>query len=135
MLLCVAAISCTCSYGGPLDWTVTLLPSPDLSGPPGSTLTWGYSIDNLSNTDWLVTTGVNAGVFLNGTPDSSVFDFPIIAPESSADGTLYQFTWDPMAPIGFVNSGTFQITADYYSGDPSEGGGLRWAGSGWLRGL
>ena len=52
----------------------TLPLSGDVAGWAGSTVGWGYIITNNSLTDWLVTTGVNADIFLNGTPDASIFD-------------------------------------------------------------
>lgn len=111
-------------------YTFSTLPaSGDLSSPAGSTVGWGYSISNQSLTDWLVTIGLSSGVFLNGTPNT-LFDFPILAPNSSLstsfDATnnlgLYQFTWDTTAPAGFVNSGDFVLSAEWWTGDPSAGG-------------
>jgi hypothetical protein len=104
-------------------------PSGDITGPPGSTIGWGYSIDNLSTNDWLVTTALNADPFLNVTPNS-LFDFPDLPPLTTATeafdpigGTgLYELTWDSTAPIGFTNLGVFTLSADFYSGDPTAGG-------------
>jgi hypothetical protein len=120
-----------------LSYTFVLIP-PDgaVAGPQGSTVGWGYEITNESTTDWLLVTGVGASPFLNGTPDSSIFDLPILTPTAPGNdhsvnfngnggvGTqgLYQLTWDTTAPIGFVNSGTFTISAEWWVGDPSNGG-------------
>lgn len=99
-------------------WTVTLEPSPNISGAPGQTIGWDYQITNDSSTDWLVLNSVSGGVFLNGTPDSSVFDYPIVGPGATVDGPLFNLTWDLSAPIGFMNSGTFDLTADWWSSNP-----------------
>jgi len=107
--------------GAPLDWTINLLPSSNLSTLPGGTVQWNYQLTNLSNTDTLVLNNLNAGVFQYGTP-MSLFDFPIVAPLASATGVLYQFILDSNAPVGFVNSGTFVLSADFYMGDPTHNG-------------
>ena len=99
-------------------WTVDLLPSADLSAFPGQTVEWQYSITNNSASLWLVLDNVSADVFSNGTPDSSVFDYPIIGPGGTLTGPLFDFTWDPGAPPGFVNSGTFVLNAEWWNGDP-----------------
>ncbi len=110
------------------DWTFSTIPaSGDISGPAGSTIGWGYTITNLDTTNWLVLGGLSADAFLNGTPNS-LFDYPIVAPSSTVtvtyDGVngLYELTWDLGAPDGFVNSGTFIASADWYDGDPFGGG-------------
>jgi hypothetical protein len=80
---------------------------------------WGYSITNDSSTQWLVTADLTTtGSFQNGTPNTGIFDFPIIAPDTTvnvsynaATGTgLFAFTWNSTAPIGFTNSGQFDLT-------------------------
>src|SRR5437763_6291258 len=116
-LLCFGSLILSSATGAPLDWSINLLPSPDLSRPPGATVQWNYAIRNLSDADTLVLSDLNAGVFQYGTPQS-IFDFPIVAPLDTALGNLYQFTWDSNAPIGFINSGTFVLSADFYLGDP-----------------
>lgn len=107
-------------------WTFGLLPpSGAVSGAPGSTVGWGYTITNQSGTNWLVLSGLNAGSFQNGTP-TSIFDFPILAPGQTIFISfdflnllgLYALTWDSNAPIGFVNSGTFVLDAEWWDGDP-----------------
>jgi len=100
-----------------------------VAGPPGSTVGWGYSITNESNQYWLVTVALNAGSFLNGTPNA-IFDFPILAPgnnateifDPNAPSGLYELTWDATAPSGFINSGLFTLSAEWWSGDPLNGG-------------
>lgn len=107
----------------------TIPASGNLSGPAGSTVGWGYTITNDSPSLWLSTTDISADVFQFGTP-LSLFDFPILPPGAAATVSfdpergfgLYQLTWDANAPAGFVNSGIFDVTADWYDGDPLSGG-------------
>lgn len=96
-----------------------------VAGLPGSTVGWGYTISNLSPTDWLVTTGLNSDPFLDGTA-MSLFDFPDLGPGTSVTvafdpnlgSGLYQLTWDPTAPAGTVDSGLFTLSAEWWDGDP-----------------
>lgn len=118
------------------SFSFTLVPvSGDISGPPGSTIGWGYTLTN-DTALWIQPMGVSADAFLNGTPNV-LFDFPAVAPGSFvtlnfslvATGAcsfppcgLYSLTWDTTAPVGFVNSGSFIVSSDFYSGDPNNGG-------------
>ncbi|HMF74921.1 MAG TPA: hypothetical protein VK604_04605 [Bryobacteraceae bacterium] len=113
-------------------YTLSVLGPETVSGPPGApALTgWGYSIQNQSSTNWLVTTDLTAGLFLHATPEA-LFDFPDVAPGATATvlydpvppaSGLYQIVWDEDAPAGFVNSGTFTLNAQWWSGDPLAGG-------------
>lgn len=103
----------------------TIPSSGDITGAPGDTIGWGYSITNNDSLDYLVLTNLDAGTFLNGTA-SGLFDFPILAPgqtlteafDASVPKGLFELTWNPGAPIGFKNSGEFTVTADWYDGDP-----------------
>jgi hypothetical protein len=103
-----------------------LPPGGAVSGPPGATVGWGYELTNTSS-NWLELTALDSDPFTNGTP-SSLFDFPILAPGASVsvlyDGTsgLFQLTWDPGAPLGFVNSGLFVVSGAFWDGDPLAGG-------------
>jgi PEP-CTERM motif len=113
------------------SWSFSLLP-PDgaISGPAGATIGWGYNITNNSATDWLVLTGLNSDNFQNGTPDSSYFDLPILAPganlmtpfDATSFSGLFALTWDLDAPVGFVNTGTFVLSAEFWDNDPLAGG-------------
>jgi hypothetical protein len=104
-------------------------PSGDVAGPPGSTVGWGYSLDNESASDWLVTSDLEAGTFLDGSPNV-LFDFPDLGPGQSVTvpfdpvaGTgVYEFTWEGSAPIGFMNTGIFELDAQWWTGDPLNGG-------------
>jgi hypothetical protein len=109
----------------------TLLPANgNVSGPAGSTVGWGYQLTNNGSTDWFVPTDLNTdSSFSDGTP-TLLFDFPDLAPNTTAMETfdpvngigLYQFTWDPSAPGGSVNSGNFVLSGEWWDGDPLNGG-------------
>jgi hypothetical protein len=94
----------------------------NISGSPGATVGWGYSITNDSTTDWLGTLTLDAPSFLDGTANP-IFDYPVIAPGATVTETfdaslpqgLYEFTWNSNAPIGVVNSGSFTISGDFYA--------------------
>lgn len=114
------------------DVMVSLLPSDgNISGPPGSTIGWGYSLTNTDPSNWFVSTNLNADSFSNGTP-SLLFDFPILAPGGSVTEAfdsvnsigLYELIWDPGAPVGFVNGGNFTLSGEWWDGDPLNGGNL-----------
>lgn len=111
-------------------FTFDLIPANgDVAGTAGSIVGWGYSITNESATDWLLTINLNADSFLNGTA-TSLFDFPEVAPGQTVTELfdpinsigLYELAWDPTAPAGFVNSGNFVLSAQWYDGDPFNGG-------------
>jgi hypothetical protein len=113
-------------------YTFSPLGPETVSGPGGfPTITgWGYTIQNQSSSDWLVTTALTAGAFQYATPQS-LFDFPDVAPGMTVTvpydplppgAGLYQIVWDDNAPVGFVNSGSFTLSAQWWSGDPLAGG-------------
>jgi hypothetical protein len=109
------------------SFTFSVIPSAP--APAGSTIGWGYSITNDSPMNWLFTTLLNADPFTDGMP-LNLFDFPILPPLAVAAVSfdevnsigLYQFTWDPNAPAGSVNSGNFTVSAEWWDGDPFAGG-------------
>jgi hypothetical protein len=117
------ADSLTFSFG-------TLPANGAVAGPPGSTVGWGYTVTNNSLADWLVPTALNAGVFLNLNPavvpnPNVLFDFPIVAPLQTVTlgytpktAGLFEITWASTAPLGFVNSGNFVLSADFYNANP-----------------
>lgn len=100
-----------------------------VSGLPGSTVGWGYTITNQSSNLWLVTTALNTGPFVSASPDL-LFDFPVLDPgatvtvffDPSISAGLYDLVWDTSAPTGFANVGEFTLSADWWTGDPSAGG-------------
>lgn len=90
---------------------------------------WGYSIYNQSTSLWLVTTGLSVGTFQYATP-TSLFDFPDIAPgqtvtvpynAATASG-LFQIAWNANVPAGFVDYGAFNLSAQWWNGNPQSGG-------------
>jgi hypothetical protein len=114
--------------GGTIDFS--LMPADGaVSGPPGSTVGWGYSFTNNSLTDWFMPILLNADSFANGTPNL-IFDFPNVAPgvnvpvpfDSLTGVGLYELVWDIGAPVGFVNSGNFVLSGQWWDGDPLNGG-------------
>jgi hypothetical protein len=111
-------------------YTFSVPQAENVNGIGIPTLTgWGYALQNQSSSDWLVTTDLDAGTFLYATPQL-LFDFPDLAPGASVTvpydpitpAGLYQIAWDQNVPAGFVNSGTFTLTAQWWSGDPLAGG-------------
>jgi hypothetical protein len=106
------------------------VPSDGLvSGAPGSTVGWGYTITNESPTLWLVTTSLNTGPFVSASP-GLLFDFPILDPltsvtepfDPSIGAGLFELIWDSSAPPGFSNVGEFTISAEWWTGPPGNGG-------------
>ncbi len=129
-ILLVAAVFCLASPLWADSITFTLLPSDgNFSGPAGSLVGWGYSLTNDSTTDWFLATNLNADSFSNGTP-TLLFDFPDLGPGSTVTEPfdpvngigIYELQWDPSAPVGFVNSGDFTLSGQWYDGDPFNGG-------------
>lgn len=106
-----------------------LPPSGAISGAPGSTIGWGYTIGNDTGL-WLEVTGLTSDPFQHATADASLFDFPILAPfttlrvpyNPAAFAGLFQITWDPTAPVGFTNTGVFTLSSAFWDADPLAGG-------------
>src|SRR6516164_6075353 len=102
LLLCVSIIPVTAAD----TYTFDLLPADgNIAGSPGSTIGWGYALQNQSSSLWLVTTGLASGTFMNGTPNL-LFDFPDLAPgasvtvpfNASTSAGLLELTWDASSP-------------------------------------
>lgn len=121
--LCLASLS---TQAGVIDFSV--FPSDgEISGAPGSTVGWGYSITNNSS-NYVVTTAINADLFQYGVP-LSIFDFPVINPGSTVTKAfsvdisgLFQFLVSNDSPIDFINSGLFILSSEFYTNDPLENG-------------
>jgi hypothetical protein len=72
---------------------------------------------------------LNTDSFSDGTPNL-LFDFPEVAPGATVTEAfdpvngigIYELQWDPSAPVGFVNSGDFTLSGQWYDGDPFNGG-------------
>lgn len=124
------SLACPVSAG-----VVFTLDPPDgsVSGPPGSLVGWGYSLTNTDPSNWFLSTGLNSDSFANGTP-TLLFDLPILAPANAPGDTvtetfdplnsigLFELQWDLSAPVGFVNSGDFTLSGEWWDGDPLNGG-------------
>jgi hypothetical protein len=112
---------------------------PDISGPAGSTVGWGYSITNNSTTNYLDISAIDASVFLYGTADSSIFPYTFsfgggpLAPgttqmESFAtvddniedDLGLFQDTLDAGAPVGATDAGYFGLEGAFCDPIPGD---------------
>jgi hypothetical protein len=125
LLLCLSTIPAMAAD----VYTFNVMDPVTVSSPAGITTGWGYSLHNESSSLWLVTTDLAAGTFQHATPDQ-IFDFPDLAPGATVTvpydpitpAGLYQIAWDSNAPSGFENSGTFSLSADWWSGDPATDG-------------
>src|SRR5215475_12450106 len=111
------------SFASADSFTLDTVPSGGtISGSAGSTIGWGYSITNQSQTNWLVTSILNSDLFLNGRP-VSIFDFPLVAPGQTVSMAfdplnnlgLFELKWDTAAPVGFLNTGSFVLGAEWWT--------------------
>lgn len=104
------------------SWSFDVV-SPDLSGAPGETLIWEYTIRNYELDVWLNLYQIDSSDWEYGIPDASYFDYPFVAPGEtvssliSDDIFLFSFTWDNDAPIGSFNVGEFSLTGEWYDSD------------------
>jgi len=114
------------AFAAPI-WSFDTIPSGGaISGAPGQTVGWGYTITNSDLTDWLVITALDAPPFLSADPNPvGIFDFPIVPPNTTVNvpyvpGTagLYEVTVKTAPPVTF-EAGLFTLTADWFDGDPS----------------
>ena len=94
-----------------------------IQGNPGDTIGWGYSITNTS-ADFLLPMNLDAGPFPTGMTPLNIFDFPVVAPNSTVTldfsaivtGTcasppcgIYQVTWIPWVAPGTTVNGFFDV--------------------------
>jgi hypothetical protein len=109
--------------------TLSTLPaSGAVSGTAGSTIGWGYTLTNNSATNFFVSESIDSSLFLSakGTPDASIFDFPILAPLQTVSLAydplnllgLFQFTWNTNVPVGTTETGNFMVFGQFCS-DPA----------------
>jgi hypothetical protein len=131
-LLLTSALLLPCQLVADDIYTFSVIPADgNISGAPGATIGWGYSITNESTTDWLLATNLDADSFAYGTP-MLLFDFPEVAPGATVmeafdpiGGTgLYEDILNASAPPGSIDSGNFVLSAQWYDGDPFNGGHL-----------
>jgi PEP-CTERM motif len=109
--------------------TLSTLPaSGAVSGTPGSTVGWGYTLTNNSAANFFISESIDSSLFLsaNGTPDASIFDFPTLAPLQTVSLAydplnllgLFQFTWNTNVPVGTTETGNFMVFGQFCS-DPT----------------
>jgi hypothetical protein len=118
-LLFFAAVVSFAAAGVRADSLTFVLIPPDVSGPAGTTVGWGFSITNTSSTDYLDLGGIDSDLFasVNGTPDASIFPFPNLAPGQTATQIfdpvlglgLFQFTWNLGVATGTTETGEFHL--------------------------
>jgi hypothetical protein len=110
----------TIAHAGPV---LTASPTGSLSGPPGSSLGWGYSIFNDSATLWFLPTSISTPAFGEGTP-IVLFDYPAVGPSDIVTQAytgflgLLKLGLDSNATVGLVESGDVIVTGEYWSGNP-----------------
>jgi hypothetical protein len=119
---------CLLLFAGPakadtVDGVTFTVLNPDLTGHPGDTLTWMYTVNNLNPAQLQIafaTINVLPGFAVtDGSPDASAFDGfgslgTIDYGSSWTDGILFAFTAaGPSVPHSF-NSGQFDLTV-YFS--------------------
>lgn len=98
-IVCLAALALSGgAIADSLTFSFQLLPGPDISGSPGQTIGWGYSITNNSQADFLQMDQLDP---LRGFPVSwhpqLLFDFPLISP-----GVTFSEPFDPGTGTGFL---------------------------------
>jgi len=107
----------------------TLPPSGAVSGTPGSTVGWGYTLTNNSAANFFISESVDSSLVLsaNGTADASVFDLPTLAPLQTVSLGydplnllgLFQFTWNTNVSVGTKETGNFMVFGQFCS-DPAK---------------
>lgn len=113
--------------------TLTLTPDT-ISGGPGSTIGWSYSLNN-DTADFIVINGVVANGFdpAFGTfTEFAASNFNVVAPSTIFSEAFSlpllqgfgQFAIAPGATPGSFSTGTFLVGFDRYSSDPQSDGGL-----------
>jgi len=144
VLVCALALGCWASADS-LTFSVTLLPGPDISGLPGQSIGWGYSITNNSASDWLSMISMGP---LTGFPASwnpvVLFDFPTIAPGATASETfspgpqgvgtgLVELNLAANATSGSAGTATcncqFSLSGDFYDSNPDTNPNANYLGS------
>ncbi len=113
--------------------TLTLTPAT-ISGAPGSTVGWSYSLVN-DTANWIV---INSVVDSGFNPAFGTFtefaatNFNVVAPNTIFSEAFSlpllqgfgRFDIAPGATAGTFSSGSFQVGYDTYSSDPNLNGGL-----------
>ena len=112
------------------QWSVEATPNAgNIEAPAGDWLGWGYSISNDDPTNWLLLDGLSVDALEFVADVATPFDFPALAPGQTVsvaylppDAGLFAMRWADDVPVGFVNFGSFEFTAQWWDGDPFDGG-------------
>lgn len=124
ILLCIGAMSCLAAP------VLNLTPGASISGAPGATIGWGFSIGN-DTSSWLVVNSVTAGGFSASTGTFTdyiaQFNFYVVNPNSTLavpfDANIQagfgEFAISPGASPGSSTAGTFDVGYDLYANDPN----------------
>jgi hypothetical protein len=111
-------LGASASRADSMDGVTFTLVDANLTGNPGSILTWQYDVTNNSG-DLISANSIDAGIWTAGTGDSIVFDyfnsFAGISNGASLIGPLYSFTADPSVSSSF-NSGVFDLNISLSNG-------------------
>jgi hypothetical protein len=108
--------------------TLTVLPAVQITGTPGSTIGWGYSITDNSTTDDLEPFSLSLPAFPGNLDPNAIFDYPVIAPGQTVTETFSTTAlngpctalpcglYDVFIPLGTAPetvSGIFTIQSEY----------------------
>jgi len=116
LLIVVAAL--LLSLPGWANVMFTLQPSGSVSGAPGSTVGWGYTLTNSDASDWLVLTSSNfmPSTSLGTYMDFTQFNFIVLGPSPESSSLTQSF--NPMSQTGI---GSFTISGSATPGDSAMG--------------
>ena len=107
------------------EWEFSTLP-PDgvIAESKREVIGWGYSAANHSPNLWLFISYIYNDTQFEQAESKALFDFPVLSPGQEIQVPLTELsgivtlTWDAGVPMGFVNSGKFVVSAQWYDGDP-----------------
>lgn len=109
---------------------LTLTPSSSITGAPGDTIGWGFSINN-DTAQWLVVSSVLPSGFSAAVGTFTDFiaaqNFYVVNPNSifsapfsaNTNGGFGSFLIDSGATSGAVTNGAFSLLYDLYANDPN----------------
>ena len=103
---------------------LTPLPSSSITGAPGTTIGWGYSLYNDNTSDWYVPDSISTPSFTIGIPNV-LFDYPSVAPLTTVSQSyvtglqgLLELAISSSANIGAVDLGTIYLYGSFWDSDP-----------------
>lgn len=118
LLACIVALGCLAVAD---SFTFSVIPAGGaISGSPGQTIGWDYSITNHS-TSWLETISLNPAGFQPNWNPVAIFDFPVVAPGATVTVDFNPGT-SPSAATGLfelrlpttVTPGTFTCSCQVF---------------------